>query len=73
MVDLFAPETIVLGNLSRRLGPSFLAAVRQAVAREALPALVARCTIVDCALGDEIGDKAALAVAAETLNMRNAE
>lgn len=71
LVDLLAPQTIVLGNLSRRLGPAFLAATCQAATQEALPALIARCTIVDCALGDEIGDKAALAVAAEALDKRN--
>ncbi|MBV9221421.1 MAG: ROK family protein, partial [Methylobacteriaceae bacterium] len=65
LVDLLAPERIVLGNLARRLGAGFLEAARESLAVEALPALAARCEIVCCALADAIGDMAALSVAAE--------
>jgi glucokinase len=71
LVDLLAPERIVLGNLARRLGPSFTAAAEAELAREALPALAARCRVVPCALGDRIGDMAALAVAAAALEERD--
>ncbi|MBV9243320.1 MAG: ROK family protein [Methylobacteriaceae bacterium] len=66
LVDLLAPEAIVLGNLARRLGAGFLEAAQAALAAEALPALAARCEVVCCALGEAIGDMAALSVATET-------
>jgi glucokinase len=70
LVDLLAPERIVLGNLARRLGPAFMAAAEAELTREALPALVGRCRLLLCELGDRIGDMAALAVAATALEER---
>jgi len=67
LVDLLAPEAIVLGNLASRLGPEFLDAATRELAGNALPALAANCRILHCELGDHIGDMAALTVAAETL------
>ncbi len=65
LVDLLAPEMIVLGNLAHRLGATLLDPARAALAAEALPALARRCSVVPCALGESIGDVAALSVAAE--------
>ncbi len=67
LVDLLAPEAIVLGNLASRLGPDFLEAARQELAGEALPALAANCRLLHCELGDGIGDMAALTIAATAL------
>jgi len=67
LVDLLAPEAIVLGNLASRLGPDFLEAAKRELAGEALPALVANCRLLHCELGDGIGDMAALTVAASAL------
>lgn len=65
LVDLLAPEAVVLGNLANRLGPSFVEMVVNAMAIEALPALAARTRILCCELGEAIGDMAALSVALE--------
>ena len=65
LVDLLAPEVIVLGNLAHRLGENFIAAARAALALEALPALAARCSVRCCELGAAIGDLAALSIALE--------
>lgn len=63
LVDLLAPEAIVLGNLANRLGPAFVKMIASAMAAEALPSLADRARIVCCELGDAIGDMAALSVA----------
>jgi glucokinase len=63
LVDLLAPDTIVLGSLAVRLGELWLGPARAVVLDEALPALAARCRIVPSALGEALGDVAALAVA----------
>jgi glucokinase len=68
LVDLLAPEAIVLGNLASRLGPPFVRIVEDEIANEALPALATRTRIVCCALGEKIGDMAALSVALEAYN-----
>jgi glucokinase len=67
LVDLLAPEAVVLGNLASRLGPDFLAKVEETFADEALPALASQCEIRCCELGDSIGDMAALTIAVEAL------
>jgi glucokinase len=63
LVDLLAPERIVLGNLVRRLGDDFFQPALERLRREALPALLQRCELVHAALGDSIGDVAALCAA----------
>lgn len=63
LIDLLAPERIVLGNLARRLGPAFVEQALAVVAAESLPALAGRCSVVLNALGDSIGDVAALSAA----------
>lgn len=63
LVDLFNPERIVIGGLAMRLGPSLLEPARWVMQQEALPASAKICQIVPAALGESIGDVAAICVA----------
>jgi glucokinase len=63
LVDLLNPEKIVVGGLAMRLGESLLAPARLAIEREALPGSAPMCQVVPAALGERIGDVAALCVA----------
>lgn len=63
LIDLLAPERIVLGNLARRLGGAFVDPALDVIREEALPALARRCSVVVSELGDAIGDVAALSAA----------
>jgi len=63
LIDVVNPERIVIGGLAMRLGDKILAPARAVVEREALAPAVRGCTIVPAALGERIGDIAALCVA----------
>jgi len=63
LVDLFNPERIVVGGLAMRLGESVLGPARHVMEREALPASAQLCQVVPAALGERIGDVAAICVA----------
>lgn len=63
LVDLFNPERIVIGGLAMRLGERLLAPARLMMEREALPASAKICNVVPAALGEQIGDVAAISVA----------
>jgi glucokinase len=63
LVDILNPERIVIGGLAMRLGDRLLEPARRALAEEALPQSVAVCRIVPAALGESIGDVAALCIA----------
>jgi glucokinase len=63
LVDLLNPELIVIGGIAMRMGDSLLAPARAAMNREALPAAAEACKIVTTALGERIGDIAAICVA----------
>jgi glucokinase len=63
LVDVLNPEVIVIGGLAMRLGESLLAPARHVLEIEALTASVKACRIVPAALGEEIGDIAAICVA----------
>jgi glucokinase len=65
LVDILNPERIVIGGLAVRLGDLLLDPARRVMNREALGPSVAACQIVPAALGESIGDAAALAVAME--------
>jgi glucokinase len=65
LVDLLNPELIVIGGLAMRLGESILAPARAVMEREALPAAARACRIVPAALGERIGDIAAICVAVD--------
>lgn len=60
LVDLLNPEMIVLGSLAVRAGDLILPTAREVMAREALPEAAAACQVVPAALGDRIGDVAAI-------------
>lgn len=63
LVDLLNPELIVIGGLAMRLGESLLGPARTAMEREALTVSARACRIVPAALGEQIGDIAAICVA----------
>lgn len=63
LVDVLNPQRIVVGGLALRLGDLLLAPARERMAREALPASAKACSVVPAALGERIGDIAALCVA----------
>jgi len=63
LVDVLNPERIVIGGLAMRLGDLLLEPARGMLAQEALPPSVAVCQIVPAALGESIGDVAALCIA----------
>lgn len=63
LIDLLNPECVVVGGLAVRLGESILGPARDKVRREALPPSANICRIVAAALGEGIGDVAAICVA----------
>jgi glucokinase len=63
LVDLLNPELIVIGGIAMRMGENLLASARAAMTREALSAAAQACRIVPAALGERIGDIAAVCVA----------
>ena len=63
LIDLLNPERIVLGSIFARAGHLLVPAMRETLAREALPRSLSACRILPAALGDAIGDYACLAVA----------
>jgi glucokinase len=67
LLDILNPEVVVIGSLAVRLGELVLGPAREEMRREALPEAVAACRVVPAALGEGIGDVAALcaAIAAE--------
>jgi glucokinase len=65
LVDVLNPECIIVGGLAMRLGESLLDPARKVVAREALMPSASICRILPAALGEEIGNVAALCVAVE--------
>ncbi len=65
LVDLLNPECVVIGGLAVRMGEALLGPARAVVKREALPYPASACRIVAAALGEQIGDVAALCVALE--------
>ncbi len=63
LVDVLNPQMIVIGSLAVRLGELILGPARQELTRGALPAAVASCRVVPAALGERLGDVAALCAA----------
>ncbi len=63
LVDVLNPERIVIGGLAMRLGDLLLDPARRVMQREALAQAANTCQVVPAALGESIGDVAALAVA----------
>lgn len=63
-IDLFNPEVIVLGGVYMRNADLFGPAIEPVLEREALPLARRVCRIVPAALSENVGDYAALSVAA---------
>lgn len=63
LADLFVPEVVALGALGVRLGDLLLPGATATLQAEALPGVARRCRIVPVALGERIGDVAALCAA----------
>ena len=63
LVDLLNPERIVIGSVYARCEELLRDGMLHVLAQEALPASLAACRILPAALGEHIGDCAALAIA----------
>ena len=63
LIDILNPEVIALGGVFMRNADLFMPIVEPILEREALPFAKSVCRIVPAALGENIGDYAALAVA----------
>jgi glucokinase len=63
LMDVLNPQRIVLGGLAWRMGEPFMAPMRRVMEREALPQTLHACEVVPAALGEKIGDVAAMCVA----------
>ena len=64
VVDLLNPERIVIGSIYERAEELFTPYMQEVLDREALPGARRVCRVVPAALGDAIGDLAALSIAA---------
>ena len=63
LMDLFNPEKIIIGSIFARAERYFRTPALEVAQREALPYTFDACQVVPAALGDQIGDYAALAIA----------
>lgn len=66
LVDILNPDKIVIGSIYQRAEKLLVQSMKSVLEMECLPASLASCSIVPAALGDSIGDYAAISVA--TLN-----
>lgn len=63
LMDLLNPERIVIGSIFVRSGDLIWEHAKKVIEKEALPVSARVCQVVPAALGEEIGDYAALGVA----------
>ncbi len=63
LLDLLNPEKIVIGSIYARAQALLEESMRESILREALPKNAAACEILPAALGESLGDIAALSVA----------
>ncbi len=63
LLDILNPEIIVIGSLAVHLGELILKPAGEEMRREALPGSVVACRVVPAALGQRLGDVAALCAA----------
>ena len=70
LVDILNPERIVIGGLAMRLGELLLEPARRTLTAEALQPSVSVCQVVPAALGERIGDVAALCIAMDAASGR---
>lgn len=64
LIDLLNPEAVVLGSVYARCENLLADTCREVIRQECLPGAASRCRILPAQLGEQIGDVAALAVAA---------
>ena len=63
LIDILNPERIVIGSIFARNGALLWESAKEELAREALAPSLACCEVVPAALGEQIGDVAAIATA----------
>jgi glucokinase len=63
LIDALNPQVIVFGSLGVVLGERILGPARKVIAEEALPQAASACVLQPAALGNRIGDVAALMAA----------
>jgi glucokinase len=68
LIDTLNPDLVVVGSMGVRLGDLLLEPARRVIQEEAIASSVRACSIVPAALGESIGDYAALCVALEHQN-----
>jgi len=66
IVDILNPERIVIGSIFARQREQLWPLAEQTLREEALPAAFSACRVVSSALGESIGDYAALSIATQT-------
>ena len=71
LVDLLNPERIVIGSIFARSGHLLRASMERTLRQEALTAALHVCRIVPAALGEKIGDYAALGILIDGLERQN--
>ena len=67
IIDLLNPDRIVLGSIFTRCEELLRPSMEKVLQRETLALSRETCTILPAALGEQIGDYAALSLAAEAL------
>ena len=67
LIDIINPEVIVIGSIYARNEEMMAPIVREVIEKEALPLAAGVCRVVPAALGESIGDYAALSVGASCL------
>ncbi|MBQ8372131.1 MAG: ROK family protein [Clostridia bacterium] len=65
LIDILNPERIVIGSVYARCEELFARRLNEVLRREALAQSLSVCTVLPAALGEQIGDYAALTVAIE--------
>jgi glucokinase len=63
IIDILNPEVIVIGSIFARCRELLEPSMREALGKEALPQSLGCCAIVPAALGEDIGDWAAITIA----------
>lgn len=71
LIDLLNPEKIVIGSIFARCEDLLREPMQQIIDREALSRSARACSVVPAALGETLGDVAALAVAADPAARQN--
>jgi len=70
LIDLLAPDIIVIGSLAYRLGELWLGPAREGVMKESMPEHARHCRIVPTGLGERLGDCSALCAAVYQMGLR---